>query len=81
MQVCITRSASKQLSKLPEKGKARVASKITLLANQPQLGKALRGQLAGLYSLRVWPYRIIYQVHTTRREVWVIAIVHRQGVY
>ncbi len=32
------------------------------LREDPFAGKKLQGELYGLYSLRVWPYRIIYSI-------------------
>jgi mRNA-degrading endonuclease RelE of RelBE toxin-antitoxin system len=52
-----------------------------MLASDPYVGKKLDGKYSGLYSLRVWPYRIIYSVIKNELMVSVIGIEHRQGVY
>jgi mRNA-degrading endonuclease RelE of RelBE toxin-antitoxin system len=41
----------------------------------------LGGKLKGCYSLRAWPYRIIYQIIKKSLYVAVIRILHRQGAY
>jgi mRNA interferase RelE/StbE len=51
------------------------------LERDPQLGHALRGRLAGLRSLRVGAYRIIYQLADDARTVRVAAIRHRSVAY
>jgi addiction module RelE/StbE family toxin len=51
------------------------------LRREPLHGKKLQGQLAGLYSLRVWPYRIIYQVSHKTITILVVAIGQRKDVY
>ena len=51
------------------------------LAQNPDLGKKLEGELRDFYSLRVWPYRIIYQIIKNELIVFVVQIKHRQGVY
>jgi len=51
------------------------------LAKNPYLGKKLEGELRDFYSLRVWPYRIIYQIIKNELIVFVVQIKHRQGVY
>jgi len=49
------------------------------LRYNPYLGKSLLGILKGYYSLRVWPYRILYTIKD--RTVIVINIDHRQNIY
>lgn len=50
------------------------------LANAPQdYGKPLRGQLQGLWSLRVGDYRVIYRID--KEQVKIIQIVHRRDAY
>jgi addiction module RelE/StbE family toxin len=52
-----------------------------LLEREPFVGKALRGKLRGLYSLRVGAYRILYQVVDDGKTVRVAAIRHRSTSY
>jgi mRNA interferase RelE/StbE len=52
-----------------------------LLEREPFAGKALRGRLRGLYSLRVGSYRILYQVTDSGKTVRVAAIRHRSTSY
>jgi mRNA interferase RelE/StbE len=52
-----------------------------LLEREPQTGHALRGKLAGLYSLRVGSYRVIYQLADEGQTVRVAAIRHRGTAY
>ncbi|MGH7704907.1 MAG: type II toxin-antitoxin system RelE family toxin [Candidatus Dormibacteria bacterium] len=52
-----------------------------LLERDAEAGKALRGRLGGLRSLRVGTYRIIYQLDKGHRLVRVLAIRHRAVAY
>ncbi len=79
--VTLKPSAEKSLRKLPSKDHKRILATLTLLADNPLLGKKLKGDFELCYSLRVWPYRIIYIVRKTELLIIVIAIGHRQGVY
>jgi mRNA-degrading endonuclease RelE of RelBE toxin-antitoxin system len=54
---------------------------LALLEREPFAGKALRGRLRGLYSLRVGVYRVIYQVTDEGKTVRVAAIRHRSLSY
>ncbi|MBI1863959.1 type II toxin-antitoxin system mRNA interferase toxin, RelE/StbE family [Candidatus Woesebacteria bacterium] len=52
----------KQLKRLSKKEKTKIINKLEILADDPLAGKPLRGELKGLRSLRVWPFRIVYEV-------------------
>ena len=52
-----------------------------LLEDPKTVGKPLQRELAGLYSARRGPYRVIYSVDGRRRRVNVVRIEHRSDVY
>ena len=54
---------------------------IALLERDPDAGKSLQGRLAGLRSLRIGAYRIIYQVVDDGHTVRVLAIRNRSVAY
>lgn len=78
-EVVLTKKALKSLHKLPAKDQDRIKHKLLILEENPQWQKKLGGDLAGLYSIRIWPYRAVYWIE--KRTVWVVKIQHRQGVY
>jgi mRNA-degrading endonuclease RelE of RelBE toxin-antitoxin system len=52
------------------------------LAENPQrVGKALRGELAGLHSARRGSFRVIYRIEGARVTVYVVSIQHRRDAY
>jgi mRNA interferase RelE/StbE len=51
------------------------------LVEQPLAGKALKGQLSGLYSLRVGKYRVLYQIEKRKLIILVLTVKHRKDVY
>ena len=73
--------AIKDLKKLPQLWQNKLLSAIEFLKTDPFGGKKLRGKLFGAYSLRVWPYRILYEIDHDKIIVIVLHIGHRQGVY
>jgi addiction module RelE/StbE family toxin len=81
MEVILSHDAAKQYEKLPSSVKTRIRKKLQLLEESPSAGKKLMGQLQGIRSLRVWPYRIIYEINERKKRVEVHKIAHRQGVY
>lgn len=77
--VYLTSQATKDIRKLPTAEQKKIKKRLQLLTSEIYAGKKLAGKLSNLYSLRAWPYRIIYLIQAG--EVWVVHIAHRQGVY
>ncbi len=80
-RVVILARANKDLERVPERFKGRVLAAIVALGNDPFLGKKLEGEYAGLWSYRLWPYRILYEIKKREVTVLIVKIGHRQGVY
>ena len=74
-------SAAKEYAKLPGDVYGRIQAALVIIAVDPFNGKKLRGQYRDHYSYRIWPYRIIYQIHKNELLVIIVRIGHRQGVY
>lgn len=79
MKVHLRPNAEKQFRRLPPPEKKKVGKKLRLLEQDQVIGKPLQGEHAGSYSLRAWPYRIIYVIKGN--AIIVYSIAHRQGVY
>ena len=47
----------------------------------PYLGKPLRGELSGKWSLRMGDYRVIYTINEDERTVMLYHIKHRKTAY
>ena len=80
-QLVLTPKADRNMKRLPHHVREQVARKINLLADQPRLGKTLKGRLQGKWSLRVGDYRVIYSLDTAQYKVIIEGVGHRQGVY
>jgi len=80
-QVILAKKAVKNLRKIDKRYKGRILTALVRLSSEPYLGKSLVGQLSGRFSLKIWPYRIIYQILENKLIIYVIIIEHRQGVY
>jgi mRNA-degrading endonuclease RelE of RelBE toxin-antitoxin system len=81
MKVILSPKSQKQFNKLPVKEGFKIIRKLRELEVTPYSGKLLSGKLNHLYSLRAWPYRIIYHVFPDRQLILIDTIEHRQGVY
>jgi mRNA interferase RelE/StbE len=76
-----TNSYLKDLRKLDRAANRRILPAIELLADSPRLGKMLRGELEGLWSLRVGEFRVIYSIEESNRTVTLRAAGHRGAIY
>lgn len=81
MKLEYSNQAQKDLTKLPKIKIRAILKKIELLPTSPFLGKKLGGKFSGYRSLRVWPYRIIYQINQSKNCLTIITVEHRQGAY
>jgi mRNA interferase RelE/StbE len=81
-EVRITPEGLRHLDRLPEKirNAALVSLRGPIGENPRRLGKALVGELAGLFSARRGDYRIIYGVDESK-TVTVHRVQHRGSVY
>ncbi|MFC1613239.1 type II toxin-antitoxin system RelE/ParE family toxin [Patescibacteria group bacterium] len=80
-QIILKKVAIKNLKRIDERYKARIHLALLELSRDPFIGKRLEGNLNNSYSLRVWPYRIIYKIIHNQLIIFVVQIKHRQGVY
>ena len=77
----IKKSALKELQKLSATERPRLIAAIDQLAEQPHIGKLLKGDLSGLRRLRVGKYRIIYEVDDGKVLILILRVAHRKIIY
>ncbi len=80
-QVKFTKLANKQFQKLPKQLQTLCQKSIDKLAQYPQAGEPLRGQLKGFYKLRFSKYRVVYQLLHQRITIVIFEIRHRKEIY
>lgn len=79
-QVFVPSSAKKSLSKIPLPWKGRIARVIDVLKTEPFYGEKMTGQLSNCRKIRIWPYRIVYQINEKERFIKILEIRHRGNV-
>ena len=81
----LTASAEKSLSKLDRTAAKRITTFLrerVASADDPRSsGKALAGQLVGLWRYRVSDYRVICQIEDGKLLILVVTIGHRGDIY
>lgn len=81
MKVALSKDALKQYKRLPIQEQKKINKKLTNLEQNLLTGKKLEGELQGIYTLRAWPYRILYEINTLEKRIEIHKILHRQGAY
>lgn len=76
-----TKSAQKELKKLPKDVGRRITKAIYTLSNDPTKG-SVRPMVGGKsWRLRVGDYRVIYDIQDGKLTVLIIRVRHRRDVY
>lgn len=61
--------------------KRKIRLALEEIEQQPQMGKYLTDELAGLFTFRVSHYRIVYDVNLIKEQIEVVDIAKRNVVY
>lgn len=82
-RLVVAASAERSLRRLPEPVAAAVVEFLVgpLIESPRRVGHPLRRELAGLWSARRGPYRVVYEIDDDERTVAVVRIDHRADVY
>jgi mRNA interferase RelE/StbE len=76
-----TKSAQKELNKLPRSIAIRIAVAITKLAENPRVGKVRPMVGVRSWRLRVGDYRVIYDISDYKLNILIIRVRHRKDAY
>lgn len=79
--IFIPNSVKKDIKKIPFPWQVRVVQAIGVLERDPYYGEKLSGDLEGKRKIRIWPYRVIYQLDLKKKTIVIVEAGHRQGVY
>ena len=73
--------AKKELANLEDADRIKARVVLEAILNNPFLGKKLSGELPNQYSMRAWPFRIIYEIRKKELVILVLRIRHRKDAY
>lgn len=84
-KVSIEKKALKKLNKMDKNIKAYITSwinkNLVSTKNPKEKGKALQGELGGLWRYRVGNYRIIVDIKENELLILIIDLGHRKDIY
>jgi mRNA interferase RelE/StbE len=82
-EIKLTEISKQDFDKLPKILKKTIKNKLKWLQNNfdkiPHL--PLKGELKGLFKLKIGDYRIIYEIDWDNNIVYILAIDHRKNIY
>jgi len=78
-EIRFTQRFLKNIKTLDKEVQVRILREISILKTDPFVGKPLRGEWKGVYSLRIGDYRVLYQIK--KNEVFLLVVGHRKRVY
>ena len=76
-----TAGAARQLRKLPESIRDRLAPHLSAVADNPRPAGAKKLKSTDGYRIRVGDYRILYEIHDADAQVLIVNVGHRREVY
>jgi mRNA interferase RelE/StbE len=79
--IVLSRNASKTLEKATPAMRRRIIVALERLKSNPHSAKRLRGELEGLFGLRIGGMRAVYGLDTRKNVVLVLAISPRGDIY
>lgn len=83
-RIRFSKAADKALRKMDRQIVARILDEledVSMLEDPRSRGKALVGNLAGLWRYRVGDYRIVCDIEDGELVILVVDVDHRSGVY
>lgn len=75
--VWIPKSVQKDLLRIPAPWVERIQKSIDNLSSDPFMGEKMSGKLEDYRKIRVWPYRIIYRVEKSSKNIYISEVGHR----
>ena len=80
-RLVFTRSAQKELDRIPQDDARRIALRIQRLTSDPRPPGCEKLRGADAYRIRQGDYRVLYTVADTDRLIEIYRIGHRREVY
>ncbi len=73
--------AEKRIDALNAMDYARVMQILFAIKSDPFSGKKLHGKHEAEYSVRLWPFRILYKIYKNELLISVVKFEHRKDAY
>ena len=81
MKLLLSKSAQKDLDKLPDDITLRISEKLYDLSLNPYMIGSKKLSVKNEYRIRIGDYRVVYKINKSSKEVTIVKIKHRKEVY
>lgn len=81
IKIYFSKEAQKFLRKLNSTDQEKISKAIDKVKTNPLAGEKLKGEYKSLLKIYAWPYLVIYGFDNKKRNIFVVTIGHRQGIY
>ncbi|MFH0739877.1 MAG: type II toxin-antitoxin system RelE/ParE family toxin [bacterium] len=79
-QINLSSRARHNLKRIPMPWQARIVEAIDAISQNPFLGIKMWGELDNKRKVRIWPYRILYEVNEKQAVIYILNIGHRGSI-
>jgi mRNA interferase RelE/StbE len=79
--IILSKTAQKQLNKLPERIAKRIVEVIEKLADEPRPHGYTKLSGVTLYRIRIGDYRVIYNIEDEILTVYIVEVGNRREIY
>lgn len=80
-KLVIAPQAQREIKKIPKRYQETIRLFLRELREDPSIGKPLRRELTGKFSIKIGVYRIIYKINEKDKIIYVPTAGHRATVY
>jgi mRNA-degrading endonuclease RelE of RelBE toxin-antitoxin system len=80
-EVVLSKDAARTLEKLTPQMRRRIMAALVKASADPLRGKRLRGEMEGLFTLRIGDVRAVYELDSRKQVIVVHAIGPRGNIY
>jgi mRNA interferase RelE/StbE len=79
--IYIPNKVRKKSLSYPKNIQKRIGEALLILKENPISGIKLHGELTNYFKYRLGDYRIVYRFDNKTKNIYILKIEHRQGVY
>lgn len=81
MKLFVSKTASKQLLKIPYSIREKIETEVEKLSDNPYSQKTRKLSGRSGYRLRVGDYRLIYSINKKQKRIIILSVQHRKDAY
>ncbi|MBU0569964.1 type II toxin-antitoxin system RelE/ParE family toxin [Patescibacteria group bacterium] len=81
MKLFVSKTASKQLLKMPHNIREKIEIEVEKLSGNPYSQKTRKLSGRSGYRLRIGDYRVLYSINNKPKRITILSVQHRKDAY